>query len=256
MAPRKVIGSGLPIPEVYGERQAAAQRAFEQAMAELSAQERQQSLDFGLRDTGGNIEIDPTLSHGLAQKMLRGHSSSLMGARSSMSGRGLGKAGLSRQRERLLRFLQSGETSELANRFTRGKQGFAAQRGALGRGRDDAFNQAESDAILFALQNGLFNTDPTMPDGGVGGMSGPGINAAGYPENTSYADLGIMPDPITGPDKPAQIGAPEAGWITGPNNIPPLFGGGQEALLGTMAQAYDPEALRRQQGGTARMRVL
>lgn len=217
-----VIGSGLPIPEIYGQKQNSAQRAFEEALAELAAQERQTSLDFGYRQGQSGYELDPNLQFGLAQQMLRGHSGALTGARASMSGRGLGKAGLSRQRERLLRFLQQGDLASLSGRFTRGMQGIQSGRSSARRGRDDAFNMAEAEALQYAIQNGLFNT-ATPPAAASGGAGVGGV--------TDFS-----------PSRPDQ------------NTLP----GGQTALLETMTQAYDPAMFqdtpltRRRSGGAGR----
>lgn len=65
---------------------------------------------------------------------------------------------------------------------------------------------------------GLGGAIPLGPDplvqAPMASQTAPPLNAAGYPENTSYADLGVMPSPITGPDQP--------GWISGPNSMPQM----------------------------------
>lgn len=66
-------------------------------------------------------------------------------------------------------------------------------------------------------------------------LNPPVINDTGYPENTSYADLGVVPDPITGPDPYA---------ITGPSVGP--YGGN---LFANVKPPSEDELLRMLLGG-------
>lgn len=243
-----VIGSGLPIPDVYGGKQAAAQRAFEQALIDLQSQDRDMDLQYGMRQGAGGTEIDPANQFGLAQSMLRSNSSALSQSRAALTGRGLGKSGLSRQRERLLRFLQEGDLANLGSRYTRGKQGIAGARSGAARSKDSAFNDAEMEAVMFALQNGLFNPAPADPgvvsdiDPGGPANAMAGMNAGNYTAvNNQQGLTGLMGNYSPEPSPMQMV---NQGQYTAT---------GQQGLLNTMANyGPQPKPVKKQGGGGGR----
>jgi hypothetical protein len=212
MAP--VIGSGLPLPDIYKNRQAGAEQAYQAALADLAKQQRSQFTQYGFQgdvneETGAvNASIDPNLQFGLVQQMLRGHSASRTSLKEGTSGRGLGRSGLAKQRQNLLKFLQQGDVASLGQRFNSGIAGIFGQRGNARRNRDMEFNNAEQDALSYAIANGLFNRDPSgvgitgndpaasmMGAPGGGYQGGAGLTGQQQQPGGAYSSEMMLTDP-------------------------------------------------------------
>lgn len=166
--PDSVIGSGLPIPGVYKEKQLAAEKAYQDALAGLSQQQSQLDLGYGFQSTTddkgqSSFQLDPAQRHGMAQNLLRNHADSLQSLREGLTGRGLGRRGLAAQRTNLMRFMQGGEVSQLGNSFANQLSSIYNQRGQALNNKNTAFNNAESEAVQFAIANGLFTPPPPPP---------------------------------------------------------------------------------------------
>lgn len=195
-----VIDSNLPIPGVFKQKQLLAEQQYEQALAALGQQQGQLFTQYGFKGNIGEdgkttFAIDPAQEHGLALDLLRDHQSSLSNLRENLVGRGLGTRGYSARQQGLLRFMQGGETANLINRFQGAAANIYNQRAQALTNRNMAFNDAESEAVNFALQNGLFNDaaakEDTAPKDKPTGDKDPGPGptdpfAAGYTIPTSY----------------------------------------------------------------------
>ena len=237
-----VIGS-LPLPGVYKEKQLAAEAAYQQALAALAAEQRGTFNQFGFEgdvdEKSGaiNSRINPNLQFGLVQQMLRGHSSGRTSLKENTSGRGLGKTGLAKQRQNLLKFLQQGDVAGLGQRFHGAIGNIQKERGNARRMRDQEFTQAELEAMQYAMANGLFNSA-----GAAEGSTSGGAGAGSTPLQTGY-------DPVSNADW-ARV--PGAGRHVDTQNYDPVAA--QEEIARAMAnagasQAYDPLQQFRQPRG-------
>lgn len=189
-----VIDSGLPLPQIYKQRQTDAQDAYTRAIAQLAQQERGTFQDYGMQgqvdpNSGAvNASIDPNQRFGIVQELLRSHAGNLHSLRETLSGRNLGRTGLAAKRMSALRQQQSGDLSQVTGGFQKRLASLYNQRGAANQDRLREFNMSESDAVQYALQNGLFNQAGGAGGGGVvgGGSGGAGnsandINTSGGP---------------------------------------------------------------------------
>lgn len=196
--PNNVIDSGLPIPGVYKNRQQQAETAYQQALIALQQQERSTSQNYGFTgdtdpNTGAqsNIHIDPTQQYSQVLDLLRGHAGNMTNLRNQLTGAHLGKMGLSAKRSNLLRFMQQGQVAGLGTQYSKAMSDIFGQRGAAKRGRDTEFNSAESDAVAYAIANGLFNAAPDPGAGGGGGGGGAGGGGASNYTGGSQASTNL-----------------------------------------------------------------
>lgn len=243
MPPNNVINSGLPLPGVYKEKQLAAEQAYQQALADLGSQQQGLFNQYGFQGQVGDngaingLQINPNQQFGLVQQLLRSQAGSRSDLKNQLSGRGLGKTGLSAQRKRLLNFLQQGDFASLGQRFGRGVSDIARQRGlALGKRQGD-FNDAEAEALAYALANGLFDTPAGNNTGGavgggglgtVGGETVTGVTGNVFPNTPTVttAQGGVIPGGVARAEQ--QFG----------NDFDPQ--GAQQALANTMAGVRTP----------------
>lgn len=176
--PDKVIDSGLPLPAVYKNRQVQAETAYQQALASIGGNQRMSMEQSGFTGDQGadgamtNLRIDPTRQYSDVMNTLRGHAQNMHSLRQTLAGQGLraGK-GLAAKRANLLRYMQQGDVTNLGTSLQRTLADYMKQRGDAGRTRTTDYNSAESDAVQYAIANGLFNTPPAPGSQGydVGG---------------------------------------------------------------------------------------
>lgn len=164
--PPQLIGSGL-IPETFQSEYAGYENDYQSKLAGLGRDERSLFADYGFQggvgvDGSVNFQADPTTQHGLYQNLLRNIGGQLGQAKQEVRGRGLGRAGLAKARENLIRFMMSGEKSSLLNAFNKNATNLFGQRGAALTDRNRNFNMLEGKALDWWNQYG-----PDDPDGNV-----------------------------------------------------------------------------------------
>jgi hypothetical protein len=122
----------------------------------------QTALNFGFKYNRGDdgslkdFQIDPNLMHSQAMNLMQSHADNLGTLRNQLAGQHLGRTGLAKQRELLLRFLNGGDTQNLANSFQSQLSGIQGQRGQAAWDMNSAMSAAELAAMQYAMQNGLF----------------------------------------------------------------------------------------------------
>ncbi len=249
MPPGNVIGSGLPIPGVYKEKQLSAEQAYQQALQSLAAEQRSTMDQYGFQGDVGddgslqNMRINPNQQFSLVNQMLRSGSASRTGLKNELAGRGLGKYGLSAQRKNLLKFLQQGDYAGLGQRFAGKLQGIGRGRSEALSRKQGAFNDAESEALAYALSQGLFNESA----GSTGGAVGAGGRGTVGGETITGVTGNVFPNT---PTVTTATGAQIPGGVS---RYEQQFGndfdavGAQQALANTMAgvntQVVEPPAM-------------
>lgn len=165
--PAQLLGSGL-IPSTFDQEYGAAEEDYAQQLAALMQQERGLFKDYGFKGgigTSGdvNFEIDPTARFGLYQEYLRKAGTQLRGARQHPRGRGLGRTGLARARQNLIRFLLESSKSELLSGLQKSASGIFGQRGSALTARNRAMSGIQGRALEWWNQYGPEDPDPTTP---------------------------------------------------------------------------------------------
>ncbi|HEY6018709.1 MAG TPA: hypothetical protein VIY48_02110, partial [Candidatus Paceibacterota bacterium] len=172
-APSAATASLVPDAGVYAQGQAAANKAYQDAVATLLSKKNSSYHSAGLTS---DAKVDPLNQYGEYQQMLGSQGQQLDLAHDSSVARGLGAGGLANQAESALRpgfnadnlRFQQG-VDAIGQDYTAGVQSAEAQRTA-------AMQQALKDAIDRAIQNSWFTPyDPGAPaDSGGGGSSDSG----------------------------------------------------------------------------------
>jgi hypothetical protein len=157
-----IFDMGLNLPSVFKDQQNQAMQQYQAKLAALAAQEGQTALNFGFKYNRGDdgslkdFQIDPNLMHSQAMNLMQSHADNLGTLRNQLAGQHLGRTGLAKQRELLLRFLNGGDTQNLANSFQSQLSGIQGQRGQAAWDMNSAMSAAELAAMQYAMQNGLF----------------------------------------------------------------------------------------------------
>lgn len=165
--PPQLIGSGL-IPETFQKDYAGVEDEYQGKLAGFQRDERGLFADYGFSggigaDGAVNFQADPNANYGLYQQLLQNIGGQLGQARNEVRGRGIGRAGLAKARENLIRFMMSGEKTGLLTNFNKGAANIFGQRGAALTDRNRGFTEVEGKALDWWNQYG-----PDDPDGNVG----------------------------------------------------------------------------------------
>lgn len=156
------------LPGAYQGQQIDAEAAYQTALQNIAMQQAQAMQSYGFtgdidQSTGAltNEHIDPNDQYSQVMGLLNSHAANMQALRNGLMGRGLGATGLSAQQQALLKFTQAGETSNLGNQFTQTLNGlYGQQQNALAT-RNQAFTSAEQQALMYQIQQQLFDTAPT-----------------------------------------------------------------------------------------------
>lgn len=184
--PPQLIGSGL-IPGIFEEQYRGAEDAYQSALADLGRSERSLFADYGF--TGGvneggtvNFQVDPNAQFGMYQGLLRNIGSQLGAAKQEVRGRGIGRAGLAKARENLIRFMMSGEKANLLTNFNRSASDLFGKRGQALTARNRAFSDIEGGALDWWNQYGPEDPDGSIPEPQAQAVVAPDSweNAGGY----------------------------------------------------------------------------
>lgn len=203
-----LTNAGLPIPALYGSETAAADDAYQKALASIGAKQAQLAQQYGFSiktdpNTGALLDtrIDPNQQYSQVMNLLNSHAAGLRNLRESLAGAGLaggGLKGLAAQRAALLRFQQGGQLAGLGSQFAGQMGDLTNQRAGALATRNQGYNQAAQDAINFAISNGWFNqAAPAAPPTGGGSST---------PPPTSN-DAQSLPLPVAN-EGPTVMGAP------------------------------------------------
>lgn len=194
----------VPVPSIYYTEKDAADSAYQAALNQLAQKQSLLANQFGFKihtdpSTGAllDTQIDPNNQFSSVMNLMGSHAAGLRNLREQLAGAGLaggGLKGLAAQRAALLRFQQQGQLASLGSNFAGQFGDLTNQRAGAGATRDAAYNQAASDAINFAIQNGLFNTVAPAPaaaaPSGGGGAPAPSDPTAGNPQTYAPVDTG------------------------------------------------------------------
>jgi hypothetical protein len=185
--PSQLIGSGL-IPQQFLNEDIGIEDTYQSTLANLGKNERSLFQEYGV--TGGigeggavNFQIDPTNSRGQYQQLLQSIGNQLGQAKTEVRGRGLGRAGLAKAREGLIRYMMSGEKSGLLNQFQKGAGDIFGQRGQALTTKNRARTALEGSALDWWNQYG-----PDDPDGNV---AEPAPSEAPAPSIPQLPQLGV-----------------------------------------------------------------
>lgn len=168
--PPRLIGSGL-IPGTFQDQYNAAEEDYQGGLAGLQKDERSLFQDYGFQggigaDGAVNFGVDPNNQFGQYQGLLRQIGGQLGQAKQEVKGRGIGRAGLAKARENLIRFMMSGEKANLATGFSKAAGDIFGKRGAALTGRNRRFGELEGNALEWWY--GPDNPYGTIPEGDGG----------------------------------------------------------------------------------------
>ena len=193
--PSRLIGSGL-IPQDYQDEYNKYENDYTSQLAGLGQEQSNLFQDYGFAggidpQGGVNFSTDPNNRFGKYQQLIQSIGAQIESARSESTGRGIGKRGLAKARERLIKDMSAGDKSSLVNNFSRSASGIFGRRGeALGT-RDRGFASTEGRALDWWNQygpedpNAVLDVPPvTDPGGGGDPNTSPGPSGGptdGYP---------------------------------------------------------------------------
>lgn len=247
-APQQLIGSGL-IPETFQKDYAGIEDQYQQTLGGLQRDERSLFADYGFQGgigEGGqvNVQTDPNATNGLYQKLLGNIGNQLGQAKTEVRGRGLGRAGLAKARENLIRYMMSGEKSGLLTNFNKSAASIFGQRGDALTTRNRGFNQAEGSALDWWNQYG-----PDDPDGNVSepAPSGAPVPTAPLP---AQSPPGAEPGQSYGANSFYQPVAPA--FAPSPSFSPSIPQLGDDYGANSFYQPYQPPPPPPKRGGGSR----
>ena len=211
--PPRLIGSGL-IPDTFQQDYTGAEDEYQGSLAELMRGERSLFQDYGFQggigaDGAVNFGVDPNAQFGMYQGLLRNIGSQLGAAKQEVRGRGIGRAGLAKARENLIRFMMSGEKANLATGFNKAAADIFGKRGLALSNRNRRFNELEGNALDWWNQYGPDDPDGTISEPGAAASENPAASTApnywpgagGYtgaiaPEDLAAAHFGGLDQPL------------------------------------------------------------
>lgn len=227
--PSRLIGSGL-IPQEYQDQYNNIENDYTTGMAGLGKEQGSLFQDYGFQggidEQGGvNFATDPNNRFGKYQQLIQSIGAQIAAAKQETSGRGIGKRGLAKARESLIRDMSSADKSGLVNSFSRSAADIFGRRGAALGNRNRGFAGVEGGALDWWNQNGPEDPNAQLDAGPAGGPEGPPGSMVGGQAAGPY-----MPDPYSENPGAAQQGLSDyygAGGQAGggiPAGYAPTFG--------------------------------
>lgn len=156
-------GSGAaaadPIPGSggYAAQEALAERAYQEAVAQLTQQRNSLYHQYGLTTSGS---VDPHSQFGEYQSMLGNEGSALDQARNDAAGRGLGVGGLANQGEKALKTADNTEHLQFQEKVDQEQHNYDNSLINAKTQEQGSILAAEQGAYNNALTQGLFNQPP------------------------------------------------------------------------------------------------
>lgn len=177
--PSQVVdGSPIPMPGIYKEQQALAQKAYATSLANINQRRQAMLQQYGMTGTVdaqgaySNYRIDPANQYGQLQMMKQNQGLALNDAWNQAAERNLGNSGLAAQGESLLRYSQGGESAQLGQDFVTGMGDLAQENVQNQDTLAQQMYQAEAQARNEAIQNQMFTQ--ANSGSGAGGAGGSG----------------------------------------------------------------------------------
>lgn len=173
----------IPDPSVYEGETAAALQAYQSALAAIGARRANTLQSYGFTakvnpdGTLAHYAIDPNNQYGQIQSLLGGEGNQLDALRHAAVARGIGHAGLGAQGESAYRNVMGAQQQGLGQGFVGEVGQEAADQFNATSGFNEAKVQAQRDALLSAIQNGMFTpvqatqSDYTPPTSQPGPMA-------------------------------------------------------------------------------------
>lgn len=141
-------GSQIPGQGIYLQKQAQAEQAYQQALAQLAQRKSQTFRDYGFLESGG---VDPNAQHGQIQNLWRGQAANADQQDYSMVGRGI-RGGVAAQGLAQRKIMEGGQNLDLQNNFTNNMQELAQGRTQAENVRNEALLAAQQEALMAAQQ--------------------------------------------------------------------------------------------------------
>lgn len=185
----------IPNASVYLDAQNQAELAYEQAQAQLLKQRNALYHSYGLLDNGS---VDPNNPYGQYQQMLGAEGAALDADRSDAVGRGLGGGpGLANQASAQTKYQNAVQNAAFQNQVNSAEANYENGLQQALQARNAAMLEAERQAALDAILNGLFNPPGTAGGDGGNGDDNAGGNGANAPGggNTKFVNTagGVVP---------------------------------------------------------------
>ncbi len=267
--PSRLLGSGL-IPQSFQDEANNTENDYTTGLAGLGKQQSSLFQDYGfqggINEQGGvDFQTDGNNRFGKYQQLIQSIGAQLAAARQETSGRGIGKRGLAKARESLIRDMSAGDKSSLVNNFSKGAADIFGRRGQALTTRNRGFGDTEGRALDWWNQNGPedFNAEidagsagpagPAELGGGAGFAGIPGAGATTGQEDPAYPAqilgsrysgpqdeaAGLVPYPQTAGG--GQPGAPAAS-LAGPQlgGLGPAYAASRPQYLPSIARATQP----------------
>lgn len=235
-----LTSSSIPGGDIYGWKTLDANKAYEEALAQLGRKRQNVLQEYGFTgdfDTSGNVSnlrTDPFNQYGRLQSTLRTQAQGYGRLEEAQQERGLYGSGLAAQPSSDARFEAGGEMASLGTDLSNQFLDLSQSQQEAEHTHNDALYQAQLDALRAAIQDQAF----TPADYGGGGDS-----FADYPATDPGADSGAYPDDGS---NATDTGGPQGG--ADPNAKKVLWGG-------RYMSAAQIAAFERSRGGSVRQWV-
>lgn len=158
--PGPPVGSQIPGQGIYLQKQAQAEQAYQQALAQLAQRKSQTFRDYGFLESGG---VDPNAQHGAIQNLWRGQAANADQEDYSLLSRGI-SGGLAGQSYMQRKIAEGGQNLELQNNFTNNMQELANARTQAEATKNEALLAAQQEALMAAQEHEQFT--PAAPEPG------------------------------------------------------------------------------------------
>jgi len=215
MSVSSYVTGPIPNPGVYGEYEALALKAWNEAKSALRAQQAQIWQQYGFKgefdpNTGAtkNVGLDVQNPYGEYQQMLGRQGMDLDAAEEHAQERGLGGSGLGAQGVSRARAAHGGQHLDFGRRFSSASGDIQHQWQRAGFSYTQALLEAQRAAIQDAINNRAFNegpaTDPgTDPTTDNGPIVPPAVRPGGTPTTSIAAAAQAAKAAATQAKKPA-----------------------------------------------------
>lgn len=199
--PSRLIGSGL-IPQQYQDEYNNIENDYTTGLAGLGKEQSSLFQDYGFQggidEQGGvNFNTDPNNRFGKYQQLIQSIGAQIAAAKQETSGRGLGKRGLAKARESLIRDMSAGDKSGLVNSFSKSAADIFGRRGQALTARNRGFTGVEGSALDWWNQYGPEDPNAQIDAGGSGWQPNfqfEGDGPSSYPPGSMPGGNTYMPD--------------------------------------------------------------
>lgn len=209
------ISGIVPDASVYAEEAAQAQHAYELAINNISQRRATTLQSYGFTaqvdPSTGQLQhyaIDPNNPYGQVQTLMTNEGTQLDSIRNADAARGIGTIGLGAQNQDRYRFIMGGEQGALGQGFTGAMGQLSSDQLTAKQSYDAALVQAQRDAIMAAIMEGMFGG---YGGGGGGGGPAPAGTSPGGNYGTQYGGPYYQNGRVTAGQPIARPGRPVYG---------------------------------------------